>query len=318
MLGAGQAGSVVSEPSEVGQEPGSDVNMLLPSILRRPCVSASIEASLCGRCLAVGGRGGQICGPWTGTVRKTALRHPLVVVSPLAAQVHGTVLPVVVGLLHLPLLVLGLDPLHHVEHVRRQDGEGHGSQVLPDGCCVSQRGLHIILTDGVPGVVLPVLLHPLHDGLVRVVWDGDVVGAGSKGVTKGSSRHHVEAGEGGGVVEARAGVVHLFSLLLTSGCDSHLLHLVIEGARWDIELLTHLERRFSFPDFFNGLHDIVPCVLFISLPFQSLSWHIAGNASIMFHLVFVVILEAPLVASVLRAVSWNERRDGDLLVAAGA
>ena len=95
-----------------------------------------------------------------------------------------------------------------------------------------------------PGVILPVLLHPLHDGLVRVVWDGNVVGAGE--VTKRSPGHHVEAGEGGRVVEARAGVVHLFSLLLTSSCDSHLLHFVIEGARWNIELLTHLQRRFSY------------------------------------------------------------------------
>ena len=71
-------------------------------------------------------------------------------------------------------------------------------------------------------------------------------------------------------------------------------------------------------DIFNSSQDIILGVLLISLPFKSLSWHISGNVSIMLHLVLAVILEAPLVASVFRAVSWNQWRDGDLLVAAGA
>ena len=76
MLWTGQTGSIVSEPPEVSQEPSSDVNMLL-AILRRPWVPAAIEASLCWRGLAVGRRGGQICGPWTGTVRETKQKYLL-------------------------------------------------------------------------------------------------------------------------------------------------------------------------------------------------------------------------------------------------
>ena len=91
-----------------------------------------------------------------------------------------------------------------------------------------------------PGIIFSVLLHPLHDALVRVVRDSNVVGAPELV----DPTHHVEAGEGGGVVEAGA-VVHLLPLLLSTCGDSHLLDFIIESSAGDVVFLTHLKSRFA-------------------------------------------------------------------------
>merc|ERR550534_1334614 len=87
---------------------------------------------------------------------------------------------------------------------------------------------------------------------------------------------HLGGGGGGG---GRRRCRRRHSAVRTRRGDAQLLHLVVKGARWDLELARGLQGRHAAFDGLNGGRDVTVGVLLVALPLQLLRGDVGGDAS---------------------------------------